>query len=69
MAIRDYRYDTKYESSATQKHRRAIRNRDRRRALAAGKVRKGGSLDVHHRDGTRLKNPTVMPRSKNRGIK
>jgi hypothetical protein len=66
---RDYSYDKKYESSPEEKARRAKRGRDRYRLEKEGKVSKGDGKDVHHRDGKNLKKPTVVPKSKNRGIK
>ena len=69
---RNYRkeYDT-YHKSDAQKKRRADRNRARRKAMKAGKVRKGNGMELDHvgfhRTG-RLKNvPTrVVSRSANR---
>lgn len=66
---RSYEYDKKYESSEEQKKRRNIRNRDRRRALADGKVTKGDNTDIHHKGASNLTNPVVRNRSKNRGDK
>jgi len=39
----------KYHSSTEQKKKRAMRNKARRRAEKAGKVRKGDGKDVDHR--------------------
>ena len=39
----------KYHSSPEQKKKRAMRNKARRRAEKAGKVRKGDGKDVDHR--------------------
>lgn len=69
---RNYRkeYD-EYHGTPEQKKRRADRNAARRKAMRAGKVRKGDSKEVHHtgshRKG-RLKNvPTrVISRAANR---
>lgn len=65
---RDYTYDTKYESSEEQKHRRALRNKVRRKALSAGKVHKGDNKDVHHIEG--INGPIrIINRGKNRSMK
>lgn len=72
--VRNYRkeYD-EYHALKEQKLRRADRNRARRKAMKAGRVRKGDSKEVHHpgehRKG-RLKNlPTrVISRASNRRI-
>lgn len=45
---RDYKQEAKYESSDVQKKRRAARNKARREALAAGKVKKGDGKDIDH---------------------
>jgi len=55
----------KFQSSSTQKKRRALRNKLRRRLAKKGKVKKGDGKDVHHK-GKRV---TVMSASKNRGMK
>lgn len=60
-------YD-KFQSSEEQKKKRARRNRDRRRALKEGRVKKGDTKDVHH--PTKDMNKTkVISRSKNRAMK
>jgi len=60
----------KYNSSPTQKKRRAQRNAARRKMEKAGKVRKGDNRDVDHRNHNTSNNSTsnlrVMSRSKNR---
>ena len=61
----DYAYDLEYEASEYQKKRRAERNRDRRRAIRDGRVKKGDTMDIHHVGGK----TKVLPRSKNRSIK
>lgn len=66
---RKYDYDKEYQSSPEQKKRRAIRNRDRRRAIAEGRAKKGDGTDVHHQDSKHMTKPKVISRSKNRGIK
>lgn len=69
---RNYRkeYD-EYHKKPKQKKRRAGRNTARRRAVAAGKVKKGDKKDVHHRDGNprnnKSSNVSVVSRAKNRG--
>jgi hypothetical protein len=45
---RDYSYDTKYESSKTQRHNRVERNLARRELEKEGAVRKGDKKDVDH---------------------
>ena len=69
---RNYKKEYKeYHSKDKQKKNRAGRNTARRRALAAGKVKKGGSKDVHHKDGNprnnKKSNLKVVSRKKNRG--
>jgi len=60
----------KYNSSPTQKKRRAQRNAARRKMEKAGRVRKGDGKDVEHRDkntaNNSAKNIVVRGRSKNR---
>ena len=60
----------KYNSSPTQKKRRAQRNAARRKMEKAGKVRKGDGKDVEHKDkntaNNSSKNIVVRGRSKNR---
>ena len=41
----------KYHSSKRMKDERVIRNRNRRRAIANGKVRKGDNRHIDHKDG------------------
>jgi hypothetical protein len=48
---RDYTYDTKYESSPTQRKNRAARNRARAEMMKKGKVKKGDGKDVDHING------------------
>ena len=45
---RDYSYDTKYESSAEQRHNRSERVTARRELTKAGVVSKGDGKDVDH---------------------
>ena len=40
-----------YQGKPEQKKRRAMRNKARRQAMKAGRVRKGDGRDVHHRNG------------------
>lgn len=60
----------KYNSSPEQKKRRAERNASRRKMEKAGKVRKGDSKDVDHRNhktsDQSAKNLRVMDKGKNR---
>ncbi len=61
-----------YNSSETQKRRRAERNASRAKMERAGKVRKGDGKDVDHRNHRTgdhsSKNLSVMSRSKNRAM-
>lgn len=63
----DYEWDLKYQASPEQKKRRAQRNKDRRRMLREGKVTKGSSMDVHHKDKNNLEDIMLLHRHKNRG--
>lgn len=65
----NYSYDTKYEASEEQKHRRALRNKARREALREGKVHKGDANDIHHPDHGLMGGIVVLSRHKNRSIK
>jgi Zn-dependent membrane protease YugP len=73
MAIkRNYKKEYKeYHSKTEQKKNRAGRNTARRRALAAGIVKKGSGKDVHHKDGNprnnKKSNLKVVSSAKNRG--
>ena len=68
------RENDNYGSKPEQVTNRVIRNKARRDALAAGKVRKGDGLDVDHKDalstgGTNeLSNQRIVPASKNRSF-
>lgn len=67
---RNYKKEYKqFHSSPKSKKDRAARNRSRRKAEKAGKVRKGDGKDVHHPNGVRSKKTKVMSASKNRGIR
>lgn len=71
-AKRNYKKEYKeYHSKDDQKKNRAGRNKARRTALAAGKVKKGDKKDVHHKDGNprnnKSSNVSVVSRKKNRG--
>ena len=48
-------YD-RYQGTAKQKKRRAMRNKARRQAMKKGQVRKGDGKDVHHKDGNPMNN-------------
>jgi|TARA_R100000656_G_scaffold14718_1_gene14527 predicted N-acyltransferase len=54
---RNYRqeYD-RYQGTAKQKKRRAMRNKARRQAIRKGQVQKGDGKDVHHKDGNPMNN-------------
>jgi DNA replication protein DnaC len=68
---RNYKEEYKYHQTPAEKKRRAGRNKARRAALAAGKVKKGDNKDVHHKDGNprnnKSSNVAVVSRKKNRG--
>lgn len=69
---RNYKKEySEYHSKSEQKKNRAGRNKARRTALAAGKVKKGDKKDVHHKDGNprnnKSSNVVVVSRNKNRG--
>jgi hypothetical protein len=49
--VRDYTQEGKYESSPTQKKKRAARGRARYALAKKGKVRLGDGMDVDHKDG------------------
>jgi hypothetical protein len=73
MATRNYKKEyASYHSNTDQKKNRAGRNKARRSALAAGKVKKGDGQDVHHKDGNprnnKKGNVKVVSRKKNRGV-
>ena len=61
-----------YNSSETQKRRRAERNASRAKMERAGRVRKGDGKDVDHKNHNTgdqsSKNLGVMSRSKNRAL-
>jgi len=46
---RDYQQENKYKSTPEQIHARVIRNRNRRAALAAGRVHKGDGKEIDHK--------------------
>jgi hypothetical protein len=69
---RNYKKEyAKYHSSPKSKKDRASRNAARKKAEAAGKVRKGDGKDIDHKDGNprnnRPSNLRVMSRGLNRG--
>jgi len=59
-----------YNARPEQKKKRAENNRARRKAIKAGKAKKGDGKDVHHTRGNKGKpGPTrVISRSKNRSM-
>lgn len=61
-------YDADYQQDDTQVKNRVARNRARRRALKAGRVRKGDGKDLHHHKGINSDATVVMDASKNRGV-
>lgn len=48
--IRDYKQEGKYESTPSQKAKRASRGRARYKLMKKGRVRIGDGLDVDHKD-------------------
>lgn len=71
---RDYDSDySKFQSSDKDKKERAKRNKNRREAIREGRVHKGDSNDIDHKDGNpnnnSKKNLRVISRSKNRAKK
>jgi hypothetical protein len=69
MSYKKGDYD-KYHDSPRMKKERALRNKNRRKALKDGKVRKGDSLEIDHADGNprnnAARNLKVISRHKNR---
>lgn len=69
---RDYKQEQKTATARGEDKDRAMRNKARRHALAAGKVRKGDGKDVDHKvplrsnGSTSDSNTRVRSRSKNR---
>ena len=61
----------KYHKQPKYKKDRAARNKARRKALKEGKVKQGGSFDVHHKDmnprNNKPSNIAVVHRKVNRG--
>jgi len=53
---RDYKQEGKYESTPTQKKKRASRGRARYALIKKGKVRLGDGMDVAHSNGNALDN-------------
>ena len=66
------RAQAKYNSKPEQLKRRAMRNKARRKMIAAGKVRKGDGKDVAHKDNnpmnTSPSNFAIQSKAKNRSI-
>lgn len=73
MLERDYKKEyEKYHSKPEQIKRRAARNKSRRKMEKLGHVKKGSSMDVHHKNHNpsddSAKNLAVIPKSKNRSM-
>lgn len=70
---RDYKKEYKWQGSLSQKRRRAMRNKIRRKKLRSGAVKKHDGKDVHHEDGNPHNNSSsnvrVVSKSYNRSIK
>ena len=66
---RNYKQEARTESPLRKK-KRNMRNKARRIAIKAGLVKRGGSKDVHHKDGNAMNNKrsnlSVKSASKNR---
>ena len=62
---RDYKDEYKKFQMGGQIKKRALRNKNRKKLMAGGKVKLGDGKDIHH-VGNKL---TVMSASKNRGMK
>ena len=62
----------KYQGTAVQKKRRAMRNAARRNAIRNGSAKKGDGKDVHHVDGNPMnnnpRNTRVISASNNRSF-
>ena len=69
---RNYAQEAKYESSPSQKEKRASRGRARYALMKKGKVRLGDGLDVDHKDGNANNNSPsnwkVTTKKDNRGF-
>ena len=69
--VRNYKQEAKTESPLRKK-KRNMRNKARRIAIKAGLVKRGGSKDVHHKDGNAMNNKrsnlTIKSASKNRSF-
>ena len=65
----NYKYDLEYQASEEQKHRRALRNKARRKALKEGLVHRGDTMDIHHPDHGLMGGIQVISKHKNRSIK
>ena len=69
---RNYKKEAKFDAKPEEKKKRVNRNLARRRAIRAGRVRKGDGKDVHHVDRNALnKNgrTKVVSASTNRSFK
>lgn len=72
---RDYTYDKEYQSTPDQIRKRVMRNKARRAAMKAGRVKKYDGKDVDHikplskGGGNSKKNIRVVSKSKNRARK
>ena len=63
-------YDKEYQARPEQVKKRVTRNKDRRKALKEGRVKKGDGKDVHHVRGAAKGGKTkVVSRSANRSKK
>jgi hypothetical protein len=71
MADRDYKKEyEKYHGTEKYKKDRASRNKVRRKALRDGRIKKGSSMDIDHKNGNprdnRSSNLRIVHRSVNR---
>ena len=72
MVNRNYKKESKCDAKPLEKKKRVNRNLARRRAMRAGKVKKGDGKDVHHVGGNALKKKgkvRVVSASTNRSFK
>ncbi len=71
-ATADSKRQRKYNSSPTQKKRRAQRNSSRAEMVKAGKAHKGDGMDVDHKNHNTkdksMKNLQTISKSKNRAM-
>jgi hypothetical protein len=72
MSDAEHRAKTKYNAKPASKKARARRNRDRRKAIREGRVKKGDGKDIDHPKGnargpTRVRSASANRRDNRRG--